>query len=454
MEVTRTLASFVVGSRLADIPEAVRHEGKRALLNWLGCALGGCRDEAVKRALAALKPMFGPGEATLLGRREKADPLHAALINGLGSNILDFDDTHLKTVIHPSVPVASALLPLAERTAPSGADFLHAFILGVEVECRIGLAVSPQHFEAGWHITATTGVFGAAAAAGKLLRLDEAQMTAALGIAATQASGLNEMMGSMCKSYNMGHAARSGLMAALLAAKGFTSSARSIEAARGFAHVLGREPNLERITASLGASYELASNAYKPYPCGIVLHPVIDACIHLRGANRLQARDIERVEVKVHPLTLQLTGRREPATGLEGKLSFQHSAAVALIDGVAGVQQYRDARVKSPAVAALRARVTGVPDAAMRLDEAQVTVVLKDGRELAKHVRYALGSLERPMSDEQLEAKFRQLAGNALAPAATERLLALMWNLEEIADAGALARGAVPSGRQHSVQQR
>ena len=237
-EVTRELARFVVDSRWTGLPREVRHEAKRALLNWLGCALGGCNDAAAGTALAAVREFAGPPQATVLGRRERLDILNAALVNAIGSNALDFDDTHLRTVIHPTVPVAAALTALAEHVPVTGAQFLHAFILGVEAECRIGLAVSPEHYNAGWHITSTCGVFGAAVACGKLLNLNEQQMTWALGIAATQAAGLTAVHGSMSKCFNMGHAARNGLTAALLARKGFTSSARALEAPRGFAHVL------------------------------------------------------------------------------------------------------------------------------------------------------------------------------------------------------------------------
>ena len=230
MEVTKTLAKFIVRHRYADIPEKVRHEAARSFLNWVGCAVGAARHETVGNALKALAPFSGPAEATVLGRRERLDIMLAALMNGITSHTFDFDDTHLKTVIHPSGPVASAILALAERKPVKGADFLHAFILGVEAECRIGNAVYPEHYDVGWHITGTTGVFGAAAAAGRLLGLDEKQMTWALGIAATQSSGLREMFGTMCKPFHPGNAARNGLLAALLAKSNFTSSLAGIEA--------------------------------------------------------------------------------------------------------------------------------------------------------------------------------------------------------------------------------
>jgi len=207
----------------------------------------------------------------------------AALMNGITSHTFDFDDTHLKTVIHPSGPVASAILALTETRRVTGPEFLHAFVLGVEVSCRIGNAVYPSHYDVGWHITGTTGVFGAAAATGRLLRLDEQQMTWALGIAATQASGLREMFGTMCKPFHPGNAARNGLLAALLARTNFTSSSQAIEAPRGFANVLATERRYEEITEHLGSTWEILENTYKPFACGIVIHPTIDGCIQLRN---------------------------------------------------------------------------------------------------------------------------------------------------------------------------
>jgi len=444
-DVTRELARFIVASRWGDIPRGIRHEAKRALLNWLGCALGGCNDVAVETVLAALREFAGPPQASVLGRRERLDFLNAALVNAIGSNVLDFDDTHLKTVIHPTVPVASALAALVEHRPATGAQFLHAFILGVETECRIGNAVSPEHYNAGWHITATCGVFGAAAACGKLLGLDERQMAWALGIAATQASGLTAMLGSMAKTYNMGHAARNGSLAALLAAKNFTSSERALEAPRGFAHVLSTRFDPAAITAGLGASWELAQNAYKPYPCGIVVHPVIDACLQLRGEHAVTAEAIERIELKVHPLVLKLTGNPNPRTGLEAKLSVQHCAAVAFILGAAGVGEFTDACANDPRAAALRVRVVAREDAAVGKDAAGVSVTLKGGAQYEAYVAHATGSLERPMSDADLEAKFRALVAWGFSTCNAYDVIELIWSFDNIRDAAALARTTVPA---------
>jgi 2-methylcitrate dehydratase PrpD len=447
MEVTRTLAEFLVEHRYADIPEKVRHEAARSFLNWVGCAVGAARHEAVENALAALAPFSGPAEATVLGRGERLDIMLAALMNGITSHTFDFDDTHLKTVIHPSGPVASAILALAERRPVKGADFLHAFILGVEAECRIGNAVYPPHYDVGWHITGTAGVFGAAAAAGRLLGLTGQQMVWALGIAATQSSGLREMFGTMCKPFHPGNAARNGLLAALLAQRNFTSSGQGIEAKRGFAHVLSTGFRPGEITDRLGESWEISLNTYKPFACGIVEHPIIDGCIRLRNAHGLKADDIESIAVGVHPLVLELTGKKTPQTGLEGKFSVYHSAAVGVVYGAAGEAQYSDAVVRDPKVVALRDRVVASVERGVHEDQARVAIRLKDGRAHETFVEHAVGSLERPMSDSDLEVKFHGLAEGVLARGEADRLIRLCWDIGNLADAGQVARASVPGAR-------
>ena len=445
MEVTKILAQFVVDSRYADIPEKVRHEAKRSVLNWLGCAVGASRHEGIDIALAALSAFSGPAQASVLGRGERLDIMHAALLNGISSHMFDFDDTHLKTVIHPSGPVASALLALAEYRPMSGADFLHAFVLGVEVECRIGNAVYPSHYDVGWHITGTAGVFGAAAAVGRVLGLNVQQMTWAFGIAATQSSGLREMFGTMCKPFHPGRAAQNGMTAAFLASKNFTSSERGIEAPRGFANVLATARKYDEITENLGKTWEVALNTYKPFACGIVIHPIIDGCVQLRNEHKLKAGDIDSIALKVHPLVLELTGKKTPQVGLEGKFSVFHSAAVAIIHGEGGEDVYSDACVRDPQVITLRDKVSAAVDKSVHEDAAYITIKLKDGRTLEKHVEHAIGSLARPMSDADLEAKFRKFAKGILSAGETDALIKLCWEIEKLKSAGDIARGAVPA---------
>ncbi|MCW5576112.1 MAG: MmgE/PrpD family protein [Burkholderiales bacterium] len=441
-DITKTLARRVVESRYEDMPAPVLHEASRALLNWCACAIGGSRHETVERALAAVTPFAGPAQAGVLGRRERMDILNAALVNGISSHVLDFDDTQAEA-IHPSSPVFPALLALAEWRGFSGAELAHAFVLGVEVECRVGRSVFPQHYDAGWHITGTAGIFGAAAAAGKLLGLDARQMAWALGMAATQSAGLREMFGSMCKCLHPGRAAQNGLHAALLAREGFTSSEQGLEAKRGFGHVLSSRFDPSAIADGWGARYELSSNMYKPFACGLVAHGVIDGCIQLRDEHALRAGLIEQIDLKVAPLVLELMGKTAPRTGLEGKFSVFHAAAVALVHGAGGEAQFSDAAVLETEVAALRGRVRAAIDDSLLWTQAHVAIRLRDGRTLERHVAHPLGSLERPMSDADLEQKFHALTGGVLAAPERERLARLCWALTALPDAGVIARAAV-----------
>lgn len=418
----------------------MRREGVRTLVNWVGCALGGSKEAAVSNALAALTPLYPGGKTTILGRREKLDPLHAALVNGISSHVLDFDDTHLKTVIHPAGPVMSALMALAEQQKITGSQLLHALVLGCEVECRIGNAVYPAHYDIGWHITGSVGPFGAAAAAGKILGLNEEQMLWALGLAASQPVGLREMFGSMNKSFHPGRAAQNGLTAALLAAHGFTSSEHALEAKRGWAHVLSTTQKFEEITGQLGQRFETLLNTYKPFACGIVTHPIIDGCIELRTAHNLKPDQIQSVDLAVHPLVEELTGKLAPAVGLEGKFSIYYIAAVALITGAAGPSQFTDKLVRDPALNALRQKVHITVEKSLREDQTRVSIRLTDGRVVKQNIEHAVGSVEEPMSDAALDAKFLDLASVALSPARARKALDVCRRVESLPDAAAIAK--------------
>ena len=441
--VTRTLARYIVNGRYEDLPANVRKEGARTLLNWVGVAVGGSHHETVDRAVAALGPFSGAAQASVLGRTERFDIMNTAFINGVSSHIFDFDDTHLKTVIHPAGPVVSAILALSEYRPVSGRDFLNAMVLGVETECRIGNAVYPNHYDVGWHITGTAGVFGAAAAAGKLMGLTEQQMVWALGLAASQPVGLRESFGSMNKSFNPGRAANNGLFAAILAARDYTSSEGMIEAKRGWANTISTKQDYREITEGLGQRYEAALNTYKPFACGIVIHPAIDAAIQLRNENNLTADMVDRVELRVHPLVIELTGKKTPQIGLEGKFSVYHSVAVAMIEGAAGERQYSDRAVRDARTIALRDRVNATIDPAIKPEQVDMVVKLKDGRTLHKFIAHAIGSVEVPMSDKQLEAKFSDLADGVIPAAQARALMDACWQVEQLPDASAIARAAV-----------
>ncbi len=434
---TAILARYCAASRYDNLPSNVVHEARRALLNWAGCAIGASAHPTVGIAWNALRPFAGVAQATLLGRRERTDILHAALVNGISSHVLDFDDTHPDTLVHPSGPVASAVLALAEHRGASGRDVINAFVVGVEVECRVARAVLPAHYDIGWHITGTAGVFGAAAACARLQGLDDEHTAWALGLAATQAAGIREMFGSMAKSLHPGRAAQNGLAAALMAEAGFTSSAGAIEGRRGFANVLSTTVDIGKCVDGLGTRHDLLGNTYKPYACGLVIHPAIDGCIRMRDERGVRAADVERIDLRVHPMTLELTGKKTPVTGLEGKFSVFHSAAVALIDGAGGEAQYADARVNAADVVALRARVHADADAAMAMDAVQIRITLANGSREEMRIAHCVGSREQPMTDAQLDDKFRAQCDAVLGTRRTSVALALLRRfdtLEHVSD--------------------
>jgi len=441
--VTHTLARYVTQAKYDELPEKVRQEGVRTLMNWVGVAIGGSHHATVDIAVSALTPFSGPAQASLFGRRERFDIMNAAFLNGVSSHIFDYDDTHLKTIIHPAGPVASAILAYAEMHPVGGKDFLNALVLGVETECRIGNSVYPNHYDVGWHITGTAGVFGAVTAVGKLMGLSEQQMVYAIGLAASQPVGLRESFGSMNKSFNPGRAASNGLFAAILASKNFTSSDQMIEAKRGWANTISTKQDYTEITDGLGQRYEAALNTYKPFACGIVMHPAIDAAIQLRSENKFTPDQIDRVELKVHPLVLELTGKKTPNEGLEGKFSIYHAVAVALVQGAGGEKQFSDQAVRDPVIVALRAKVIPTITPGIKPEQVDMTVVLKDGRSLHKYIEHAIGSLEVPMSNQALEKKFADLADGIIPSAQARRVMDLCWGVEKLNDVGDIVRSGV-----------
>jgi 2-methylcitrate dehydratase PrpD len=446
MDVTRILAEKIVGMKPGDVPAAVRAEAVRSLVNWAGCAVGGSAHGALDIALAGLAPFLGKPEASVLGRTVRTDMGHAALLNGIASHVFDFDDTHLKTIIHPAGPVASAVLAMAETHGLSGADVLDAFILGVEVECRIGNAVYPAHYDIGWHITGTAGVFGAAAATAKILGLDVLHTQYALGIAATQSAGLREMFGTMCKPFHPGRAAQNGLVAANLAKAGFTSSERSLEAPRGFANVLSTARNYAEITEGWGRTWEVALNTYKPFACGIVIHPSIDGCVQLRNAHDLKPADIKSISLVVHPLVLELTGKKTPRTGLEAKFSVYHSCAAAIMRGQCGEHEYSDDLVRDPIAIGIRDKVTAVAKPGIHEDQVDVTIETVDGRRLHLFVEHAIGSLKRPLTDAELDGKVHALCDPVIGDRRTAAMIGAWRGIGTAAD----MRGIIAASVKHA----
>jgi 2-methylcitrate dehydratase PrpD len=444
---SETLAKYIAAASWEEVA-AQSHEAKRSILNFFATALGSAYDPAVTVALSVLAPFSGGPTSAIIGRTERVDASCAAFLNAVSANLLDYDDTHLQTVIHPAAPVAAPLFALAEARGKSGREVLTAFILGVEVECRAGNAVSPGHYARGWHITATCGVLGSAAACAKLLGLASEEIAHAIGIAASESAGLVENLASGAKNVGVGNAARNGLFAALLAQRGYTAAPRSIEGTLGWARAMGDEPKLEALTGGLGKSWELAKNTYKPYPAGIVFHAVIDACLSLR--LRLGGDTSGIVSVTVQGSRLLLArGDRAVSNERDARVSIHHSAAVALLTGAAGVREFSAPVVFQPDVAAMRQKVHAELDEALPDGAARVTIRTAQGEVLTDTVMAARGSLQHPLSDAALEAKLRDCGCSNRAGWDAEKIISEVWRLDALSGVTALMK---PPGGDPSLQ--
>ena len=441
MNATETLARLIVTSKIDDLPDWTYHEAKRTLINMLAISLSASAAAPVRAITAWAEAEGATGRATVIGSGLRTSATNAALVNGYMAHLQDYDDTHFPTVLHPTAPVWPAVLALAEQSGATGKQALAAFVLGAEVACRVSMSVHPWHYDAGWHITGTAGVFGSAAGAGWLLGLDEASMRNALGTAGTQASGVREVFGTDTKALHPAKAASNGLQAALLARAGFTSPDDILGGRRGFWAVLSAAGHAEeQLADGFGERWELGANGLKPYANGVVSHPLQDAVIQLRNAHGLTVEGVTAIRARVHPLVPELMGRPEPRWGLEGKFSFQHCAAAALVDGAGHDAQFSDARVTDPVIAGVRKLVTATVDESLEEDEVYVSIDCADGNTVETHIEHATGSPKNPMSDDALEAKYRALTEPVIGGPQAESLLAAVWVLGEAASVGDVAK--------------
>ncbi|MGH2817316.1 MAG: MmgE/PrpD family protein [Actinomycetota bacterium] len=442
MGITVELAKFIAGLNASEIPAEVLHQAKRCLIDWLGVTLAGSADPSAAVLCAVADDLDAGPHATILGRDRGASLLVAVLINGYTSHVLDYDDTYNpeRTTVHGSAPVWPVVIGLSESRSVNGEQALAAFVAGFETEVRIALAAGPAHYEAGWHVTGTVGHFGAAAAAAQVLQLGPDAVANALGAAGTQAAGLKAVYGSMGKALHPGKAAMDGLLASLLADKGFTATDSILEAERGFLRVLSPAPDPELVTKDLGRQWTLLDDGFKPYACGSLTHPTIEGVIHLRREHELMPDQIESIEATVNDYVSWVTAKKEPTTGLQGKFSIYHCAAVAALDGSASMRQFEDERVNDSDVIEMRGRVSIVVDDSLPKDAASVALTLIDGRRLTYEVMHNKGTAEKPMIDSEIEEKFLDLAEPRIGPHAAREVATECWRLEDLGDFGAIAR--------------
>jgi 2-methylcitrate dehydratase PrpD len=434
--ITRELARFAVNSRFEDLPQKVQHEGLRAFVNYVGCAAGGAGEPVCLKMLETISEFNGKSDCIVIGSRVKLDALNAALLNSLSSAALSFNDTHYLTVIHPTSPVGAALISLATKRKISGKELIHAVVLGDELCCRIGniLCTPPAECAVGLSTTGLLGCIGAAIAAGKVMGFNEDQMTTAIGIAANQSAGIREAHASMSSWFTPANAGRSGLWAAIMAEKGYTCPDTMIEGVKGFAVSFSSNPQMNAATDGLGSQWELLELAYKPYPCGVVIHPIIDACLDITAKNTFDARDIARVEVTVNPLCIQLCNRPSPQIRAQAMVSFPHWTATTLMHKEAGLPQVTEAMVHDADIAALRAKVVAHADEKTGREEARVKVTMKDGRVFEAHCQHALSTPQNPMTDKHIADKTRLQMEIAYGKDKAQRVADACWKITEAAD--------------------
>ncbi len=434
----QSLVSFVTQCQWHDIPPEIIHEAKRAILNMLATAIAGSGEAVVEHYLAVIQGgLGGEGVANCLGRSERLDILNAAFVNAMSANVFDIDDTHPTTIIHPTAPVLPALLALSQQRNVSGRELLLAFVLGAEIECRLGRSMSPEHYGRGWHITSTCGVLGAAVACGRLLNVDQQTLLWSLANAAVQAGGLVETLGTMSKSLSVGNAARNGLLAVLLAQQGVAGPRAPLLGQYGFLRVYGETPRVGWLLDELGQHWELATNTYKPYPVGVVLNPVIDACLQLYG--KLAMDTVVAVSVTGNALLKARTDRPGIETGRQSQVSAQHAVAVVLARGQAGLEEFGDEAVAAMKIYAMDSMLQFEVDDSMRIEEASVAVTTNTGQMFCAHVTAASGSSLNPLTDVQLEQKLRTLVAARCCNCDVDALLQAVWNLEDLEDASRLA---------------
>ena len=439
---TQAFAAHAAAARWRDIPPAAQAPTLRTVLNSTGCVLGAARHPAVATIMEFAEPLSGPAKATVLGRGRRLDPVRAALVNGLAGSVHAFDDTHAHSIVHPGTPVTVAALAAAETAggAPSGADLLNAVAWGLEITCRVSRAISAG-MPMALSQTGTVCTIGAAVSSGLLLGLDAPRLANAIGIAAASAAGIRAGHGTMTMHLLPARAASIGVEAALMAAAGCDSGTEALAGKHGFFAAFGGSASADGLFDDLGRRFELEANTFKPYPCGVVAAPVIDACLQLRERLGEAVARATSVAILVAPAAVALADRAQPATELEAQVSLQHWAAVTLLTGRAGLDEGALVFVAENAeVANLRGRCSLETDVSLDVEQAKVTLRMPDGGTETAEIRNALGSLANPMSDAQLDAKFLAQASRTLGADGAARALASCRALADAPDAAAFVR--------------
>ena len=452
---TRYVGQFVLQTKYENIPAEVIELGKKSILDGFGLALAGSRAESGPISRKYIEQCGGNGKATVIGTSMKTSPRFAALLNGISIHADDFDDTQLAAakdrvyglLIHPTVPVLPAIFALAEQRPVSGKDWLLAYQIGAEVECKIAEAISPRHYEDGFHTTGTCGPFGSAAACAKLFGFDLKKTLNSFGLAAAQSGGLRENFGTMTKPFQAGHSAESGLVAAELVALGWTAAEQILEAERGFFHAAGGSYDPSAIMNRLGQPWTFSDPgvSLKPYPSGSLAHPAMTELARLIKENNIQAAQVEKVDVGAnHNMTTTLL-HHNPKTGLEAKFSMEFCIAILLLERKAGLAQFSDQVVQRPDVREMILKINFYVDpqaesAGFDKMTSILKITLKNGKVITGQAAFGKGSPANPMSFAEASDKFRGCAEFAEWPQAkTEKIITFVKTLEAAPDIAALS---------------
>jgi 2-methylcitrate dehydratase PrpD len=455
--VIEQLAAYATAESFDTLPPAAVHAARLAILDTLGVTLAGAVEDTAVRARALVAHRRSAREATILGTGLRGCVEDAAFANGVAAHALDYDDVQASLSGHPSAPILCPALAVAERAGASGQALVTAFVVGVEIESKIGRAINPAHYEVGWHATATCGVFGAAAAAARLLGLTTERTAHALAIAASMASGIKANFGTDGKPLHVGHASRCGVEAALLAQAGFTGNPEALEHADGFGstHGGGAKPQWDQTTLDLGAPHEIVNPGIgvKRFPACASTHQSLDATLALMQEHAIAPAAVESIECGVYYLAPHQLIHDRAQTGLQGKFSMPYCVSVALLDGTVGLAQFADERVRRADVQAFMPRVRMFVHPEQTTREclptrfSEVTITLANGTKLRRRVSHAKGQPQNPLTMAELEVKFRDCAARVLPAERIEQALATVRALEGVPDVAALARMLQGSAR-------
>ena len=444
------LAALVQSFDTEHLPSRAIALSRTAIIDTLGVALAGSVEPCTTLLLRTPGIAQAPGPCTLFGTSQKTSALDAALVNGTASHALDYDDFSQPMGGHQSAPLVAPLIAVAEERGLSGAQVIHSYVVGVETEIRLARAVNFHHYDIGWHPTATLGVFGAAAACGHLLGLDQKKLTVALAIAASFASGIKANFGTMVKPLHVGQCARNGLLAALLAQAGYDANPAALEHKQGFLNAFNGPGNfdVDLLFENWADPLEVTSPTLglKQFPCCGSTHPAVTMALQLRQEEAIEAGDVDHVEILPHKRRLPHTDNPDPRTPLAAKFSVQYAVARALHDGALRLKDFEGEAHFDPGVRAIMARTVARPHPDMADDSAEqfgaeVRVTLRDGRVLARRVNGLIGrGGDNPMSSRELWEKFSDCASRALPKASVMSLFERLESLDKVADIRQLTR--------------